>query len=1224
MTDFVHLHVHSDYSLLDGAASVKDLAKKARSLGMKHLAITDHGNMFGAIDFMNACLGDKDHPEEHPIHPIIGNEFYMAPGSRLEKKGAETGNKYYHLILLAASLEGYKNLLKLSSLAYTEGFYYKPRIDEELLVKYHRGLIGLSACVMGEIPSLILEGKTEAAEQRARWFRELLGDDNFYLELQDHGIREQKEANRALIEMSRRTGIPLAATNDIHYLEREDAVAQDILLCISTNKKRAETKRMRFEGSEFYFKSGDEMAALFPGCPEAISNTVRIAERCALEIPVVKTKDLPQYLPEFEIPAGFESADAYLRHLTMEGLEKRYPSPREAREPVSASSQAMPRGESPGKSGGTEFMSQGDWEKIVERAEYELGVIITMNFTGYFLIVADFINWAKERGIAVGPGRGSGAGSIVAYALRITDIDPLKYKLLFERFLNPERISMPDFDVDFCNERREEVIKYVTEKYGKERVGQIITFGTIKAKAVIKDVARALDIPLADAAMIADLIPPPEEPTRPMTLKRAFELEPKLRELETHPEYQELFALARKLEGKKRHASIHAAGVVIGKTSLTDYVPLYRDPKEGGVSTQFTMGFLEERGLVKMDFLGLKTLDLIGHTEDLIRQKGQNYASFSISDIDEHDEAALALLGEGKSECIFQFESEGMQNVLKQAKPGSIDDLTALTSLYRPGPMQYIPQFIESKWGRRKIAYPDPCLEDILKETYGVIVYQEQVMQVAQRIAGYSPGQADLLRRAMGKKKPEIIAKEQGPFIAGAVKQGFSKADADRIYEILAPFAGYGFNKSHAAAYSVLSYRTAWLKAHFPAEFMAANLSNEINSTVKEKLPEYIDVARQMGIPLDPPDVNRSGRLFTVVDGRIVYGLKAIKGIGDRPAEEIVACRKDGPYRDFIDFLNRVDIKTVGKKVIELLIQTGAFDQFEKIGQGRDCLTGNLEAAVNYVQNIKDDKKNGQSLFGDTGEKEYPDFAFKDFPRAGREQWLELEKGLLGYYASGHPMDAHRDTWKYAADLDLSQAEKAPDGTYTVVGILKTLRTHRDKKGNEMAFGTLQDYQGEIDLVFFASTWKDCRDKVQPDGIIALRGKIDRAGDSRKRGKPGLKVSSVPDLDRLAKTAARTAASAPVSVEAAASPPAGYTAPPFPAAPGQAIHIRLNRDAAEAEERLYPLRDYLTGNPGPCSVYIHVPLSNGETVIRTLTRTGPPAFGGALARCAGVAEVWEE
>jgi DNA polymerase-3 subunit alpha len=1204
MTDFVHLHVHSDYSLLDGAASVKDLAEKARSLGMRHLAITDHGNMFGAIDFMNACQGDRDHPVETPIHPIIGNEFYMAPNSRFEKKGSESGNKYYHLVLLAASREGYRNLLKLSSYAYTEGFYYKPRIDEELLVKYHRGLIGLSACIMGEIPCLVLDGKREAAEKRARWFRDLLGDGNFYLELQDHGIKEQKEANRALIEMSRRTGIPLVATNDIHYIEREDAAAQDILLCIGTNKKRSEVKRLRFDGDQFYFKTGDEMAALFPDCPEAISNTVRIAERCITDVPVVETAALPRYLPDFEIPEGFSDADAYLRHLTMEGLAKRYPG--ETSRPPHPT-------QAPQKKEGPE--AREDRGKILERAEYELGVIIDMGFTGYFLIVADFINWAKERGISVGPGRGSGAGSIVAYALRITDIDPLKYNLLFERFLNPARISMPDFDVDFCNERREEVIKYVTGKYGKDRVGQIITFGTLKAKAVIKDVARALDIPLSDAAMIADLIPPPDEPTQVMTLKKAFELEPKLGELERRPEYRELFALARKLEGKKRHASIHAAGVVIGKTDLTDYVPLYRDPKDGGVSTQFTMGFLEDRGLVKMDFLGLKTLDLIGHTEDLIRRRGGDFAGFSIKDIDEYDEATFALLGEGKSECVFQFESEGMQNVLKQAKPNSIDELTALTSLYRPGPMQYIPQFIESKWNRRAIKYPDPCLEDILKETYGVIVYQEQVMQVAQRIAGYTLGQADMLRRAMGKKKREIIEEEKGPFIAGAIKQGFSGADADRIYEILAPFAGYGFNKSHAAAYSVLSYQTAWLKAHFPAEFMAANLSNEINSTDKEKLPEYIDVARRMGIPLDPPDINRSGRLFTVAEGRIVYGLKAIKGIGDKSAEEIVACRKEGPYKDFIDFLNRVDIKTVGKKVIELLIQTGAFDEFGKIGQTRDRLRGSLEAAVDYVQGIKDDKKNGQSLFEDTGEKEYPDFVFKDFPETSREGWLEQEKELLGYYASGHPMDAHRETWKYAADLDLSQADKAPGGTYTLVGIVKNLRTHRDKKGKEMAFGTLQDYRGEIDLVFFASLWENCKDKIQPDGIVVLKGKIDPAGDIQKRS---FKVSSVPDINRLAETAARAAAA-----KEGAVPQAG-SAPPEP---WREVHIRLHETAAEQEETLYPLRDYLFQNSGPCSVFIHVPVSGRETVIRTTSQIKTPSDTGSLdtlRRCAAVAEVWRK
>jgi DNA polymerase-3 subunit alpha len=1152
MIDFVHLHVHSDYSLLDGAASVQNLAEKARKLGMKHLAITDHGNMFGVMDFMNACLGDKDHPVTNPIRPIIGNEFYMAPGSRLEKKGSEYRNKYYHLVLLASSAEGYRNLMKLSSYAYTEGFYYKPRIDDELLIRYHMGLIGLSACIAGEIPSLLLEGKAVEAEARACWFRDLLGPDNFYLEIQDHGLAAEKNVNPLLIGISRRTGIPLAATNDIHYLEREDAAAQDIFLCISTNKKRSDERRLRFEGSEFYFKTGEEMAALFPDCPEAISNTVRIAERCTVNIPIVETRDLPRYLPDFQIPPGFTDANAYLTHLAAEGLAKRYPGlPAETR----------------------------------ERMDYELDVIIKMGFTGYFLIVADFINWAKERGIAVGPGRGSGAGSIVAYALRITDIDPLKYKLLFERFLNPDRVSMPDFDVDFCNERRGEVIKYVTDKYGKDRVGQIITFGTLKARAVIKDVARALEISLDESNMIAKLIP--EDPK--MTLEKAFEQEPKLQELEKEPKYRELFELARKLEGKKRHASIHAAGVVIGKTDLTDYVPLYRDPKEGGVSTQFTMGFLEERGLVKMDFLGLKTLDLIGHTADIIRRRGGEFADFNIRDIDEQDKAVFALLGDGKSECIFQFESEGMQSILKQAKPASIDELTALTSLYRPGPMQYIPQYIESKWGRRAIEYPDPCLEDILKETYGVIVYQEQVMQVAQRIAGYTLGQADILRRAMGKKKAETIEKEKGPFIAGAVKQGFSEADADRIYEILAPFGGYGFNKSHAAAYSVLSYQTAWLKTHFPAEFMAANLTNEINNT--DKLQKYIDEVRKMDIPIDPPDINRSDRYFTVVEGRIVYGFIGIKGLGDASAREIVECRRDGPYRDFMDFLERVNIKTVGKKVIELLIQTGAFDRF---GRSRSCLAQNLERAVEYAQSKKDDKKYGQSsLFEDTGETEYPDFVFEDAPEWERSVLLQLERELIGFYFSGHPMDAYKGAWKKLVSLDLAHPERAVTGVdYTVVGIIKSLRPYQDKNGRWMGYVTLGDYNGDLDMIIFSSVWEKVRDLIAVDRILAFRGKF--RADSR-RDKMSFIVDEFLDIDSLRESS------------------------------WHEVHIRLEEQAAVEEEALYPLLDYLTDNSGSCTVFIHVPYQEGETVIRAAPRisvTPEPSYLDALTQYSGVADVW--
>jgi DNA polymerase-3 subunit alpha len=794
------------------------------------------------------------------------------------------------------------------------------------------------------------------------------------------------------------------------------------------------------------------------------------------------------------------------------------------------------------------------------------------------------------------------------------------------------------------------VIDYVTEKYCKEKVGQIITFGTMKAKAAVKDLARALDISIDESNMITKLIP--EDPK--MNLKKAFEQEPRLKELEENPKYQELFAMARKLEGKNRNSSIHASGVVIGKTDLTDYVPLYMDHKDGSIASQYTMDLIEPQGLVKMDFLGLKTLDLIDHSVKLIRRRGGEYANFDSEKISEtgtpESDAVFKMLGEGRSYGIFQFESEGMQKTLKEAQPASIEDLIALNALYRPGPMDNIPQFIASKNGRQPIVYPDPSLEGILKETYGVIVYQEQVMQVARIIAGYSLGQADLLRRAMGKKKMEVMVTEKAKFIAGAVERGFAAADADRIFEILIPFAGYGFNKSHAAAYAVLAYQTAYLKANFPVEFMAANMSNEISSV--DKLPLYIDEARRMGIPIDPPDINRSGPLFTVVDGRIVYGFSGIKGVGFAPADEIVACRKDGPYKSFTDFLDRVNIRTVGKKVIELLILTGAFDGFE---QSREVLQGNLERAVDYAQNIKDDKKFGQtSLFGDTGEKEYPDFEFESFPEASREDRLKIEKELIGFYFSGHPMDVHKKTWEYAADLNLAQIEAAPDGTYTLVGIIKTLRTHHDKNGKEMCFASIGDYNGEADLVFFSKTWEKCRDEVVPDKIVALKGRLDRSRDN-KRDKPSIMVNSVLDIDRLAKTAANSKsppAAAAQATYAAQSAPAGTPAAAdavSPAAPGpfatagtlntsaggaaqvpaepswREVHIKLDEAAAENEETLFPLRDYLIDNRGPCEVYIHLNLSEGERVIRTTTQMGAAATTesiDALARCAGVAEVW--
>jgi len=1098
MTEFVHLHVHSDNSIQDAAVSVMALADRAEELGMTHLALTDHGNMFGAMEFIAACaetlvVGKDENgedKEEHvkrknPINPIIGCEVYVSPGSRFEKKGAENENRYYHLILLAASREGYFNLVKLCSYAYTEGFYYRPRIDEELLAKYHGGLIALSACASGEIPRLIQAGKNDEAEAKALYYRDLFGNDeegnpNFYLEIMEHGIPagalrgnnlSQKDINNAVVKISRQTGIPLVATNDVHYLRKEDHIAHDILLCIGTGKVRTEEKRKKYYGDQFYLKTGDEMARLFGEYPEAIENTVLIAKRCNADVPRIETGDLPRYLPDFEIPGGFDSIDSYLRSLAVEGLEKRY-----AREMTAGSTK---------------------WEEVKKRCEYELDIIITMGFTGYFLIVADFINWAKDMGIDVGPGRGSGAGSIVAYALRITDIDPLKYGLLFERFLNPERISMPDFDIDFCNERREEVISYVTEKYGKEKVSQIITFGTLGAKAVIKDVARVLSISIPESDAISKLIPFAQK----MTLEKAFEENPKLVEMEKDPRYTELFSLARKLEGLKRHSSIHAAGIVISRNDLIDYVPLYRDPKTGGVATQYSMNYLEGCGLVKMDLLGLKTLDLLHHTEELIRRRGPDWSNFSILNVREDDEATFAMLGEGRSFGVFQFESEGMQNTLRQAKPEKIEDLLALNALYRPGPMANIPQFIECKNGRRAITYLHPNLESVLKETYGVIVYQEQVMQVARIIAGYSMGQADDLRRAMGKKKKEAIQKGKLSFLEGAAKQGFSKDEASRIYDILVPFGGYGFNKSHAAVYAVLAYRTAYLKANFPAEFMAANLSNEINSADKDKLSECISEARKMGIEVDPPDINRSDKFFTVVDGRIVFGFLGIKGVGSAPADEIILSRQDPatgvvrPYTGFMDFLDRVTLQAnqanqhiVSRKVIELLIKTGAFDSF---GINRPTLLANMEAAIDHAQNKKNEAKFGQvSLFEDTGEKTFPDFEFTQMPEMDRTEQLSIERELIGFYFSGHPLDAWKELWKQHVTLDTSNLDNVVPGTYIVIGMLKSLKTVTDKTGKAMAFGTLEDYRGEIELAFFGDVWAANRDKLRQDDIVAIKGRV--------------------------------------------------------------------------------------------------------------------------------------
>ncbi len=1106
---------------------------------MTHLALTDLGNMFGALRFYQEC-------RKKGVVPIVGMEAYVAQESRLSKSGTETGNRYSRLVLLARDAAGYKNLIELSSIGYLEGFYYKPRIDDEALAERADGLIALSGSLAGEIPGLIVRNRVEDAKRRALFYRDLFGEGNFYLELVEHGVPEERIVNRTLAEISRDTGIPMVAANDCHYVVRDDANAQDILVCIGTNKKKHEQNRAKFISNEYYIKSADEMALLFSEYPGAIENTLRIAERCKLEI------DLPgPMLPDYEIPDGFASPGDYLRDLTRRGLEKRYESVSEA---------------------------------LTARADYELDTIITMGFTGYFLIVWDFIRFAKDNGIPVGPGRGSGAGSIVAYALQITDIDPIQYGLLFERFLNPDRVSMPDFDIDFCFERRQEVIDYVNLKYGHDKVGQIITFGTLKAKAVIRDVARVLDIPLSETDQIAKLVPAAAK-----SLAQAMEMEPKLKELRERGEvYAELVDTSLKLEGLSRHASTHAAGIVIGKEKLTNYVPLYRDPKTGSISTQYTMDLLEECGLVKMDFLGLKTLTLIKNTEALIRK---TEPKFDIETVSEADPATFKMLGDGKSACVFQFESSGMQNVLKRARPTRIEELIALNALYRPGPMENIDQFVDSKWGRSPITYPHPALEKILKETYGVIVYQEQVMEIVRIIAGFSLGQADILRRAMGKKKREAMEKMKVEYLNGAERLGIGAKTAEEIFTLLEPFAGYGFNKSHAAAYSILAYKTAFLKANYPAEFMAANLTNEINTP--DKFAQYMAEARLMGIEILPPDVNLSEKKFTVVGQKIIYGLMGIKNVGSAAVDEVLRAREEnGPFKSFPEFLERVDLKTANRKVVEMFIQSGVFD---RLSSNRATLMHNLDRLIDIAVQKRNSGKFGQvSLFETCQDEEFPEIELVEVEEWPEIERLRYEKENLGFYFSGHPLDDYRTIWKNRTDLNIARvARAAPDRVYSVVGLLKGLRTILTRKGTQMGFGMLEDYNGSIEMVFFSDVFEKFKDRLIEESIVGILGKVDTG-----RGQPQIIV---------------TEARKPEEMEERES--------------GE-IHVRIN-ESFEAEEDLYHLRANLLEHTGACPLFLHLSAngSGTDTIIRAssqLTVSSREEAMDAIRKLPGVTEVWKQ
>ncbi|MFA6856449.1 MAG: DNA polymerase III subunit alpha [Treponema sp.] len=1175
VSNFVHLHVHSDYSLLDGASKLDTLIARAKQLNMKALALTDHGNMFGALNFEHICHANG-------INPIVGEEFYVADGDHTVQEKNRYGGKYYHLILLCENETGYKNMSWLSSRAFTEGLYYgKPRIDFELLKKYHQGIICLSACIQGELPQMLLHGDEADAEALIKQYSELFGPDHYYVELQDHGLPEQKKVAPKLIAIAKKLNIPMVVTNDVHYCYRDDAEAQEVLRCIGFKKLLSEPHQTMGDGrSEWFLKSGQEMAQLFPDYPEMMANTVKIAAMCSLTIPQYKTQQLKDCLPRFTIPEQFPTQDSYVLHLVETGLRKRY---------------------------------KAITKEILDRAMYELGIIFNMGFSGYFLVVWEFINWSKEHNIPIGPGRGSGAGSLVAYAMTITDIDPFRFKLIFERFLNPERVSMPDFDVDMDYDFRQDIIQHTRDLYGDKQVGHIVTFGSLKAKAVIADVGRVLGIPLSEVNMLKKGIP--DNPKA--KLKDAFTPPDEkhsdngqLIQYRDDPRYKKLFDLCFKLENINRNTGLHASGMVIALTPLPDWAPVFKDPKTGEVGVQYTMDIIEPCGLVKMDYLGLKTLSLIRYAENIInKHRKPGEPEFSTEQVSETDKETFDLFSRGDTVAVFQFESPGMQKILRQAQPRKLEDLVALNALYRPGPMDYIPKYIEGKLHPETVTYPDPCLKDILEETYGVMVYQEQVMQVAQRIAGFSLGGADMLRRAMGKKKIEVLMGKKKEFIEGAVKNGFTEQHAGDIFEIMVPFAGYGFNKSHAAAYTVVAYRTGWLKCHKPAEFMAANLTNEITST--DGLPAYIAEARRMGIAVDAPDVNRSDTIFDVVDGRIVFGLKGIKGMGDAAATNIVKEReRAGSYADFMDFLDRVDLKTVNKHAIEVLIKTGAFD---KLGKNRPTLIKNLDRAYDYASAKKVGNEYGQEdLFGGTDEKVFADFVFDEVEDMPRMEKLNEEKELIGSYVSGHPLDDYKLAIQNAVTLNsqninreakFAKAEKdalAASGAnswqnrnsgreYVALGLLMELRSIRTKKGTEMAFGKLQDYNGAIDVTFFPKTWESMKMQVHNDSIYAVKGKVDGSRDV-----PSLIVDSIEDPNQLQ---ARSI---------------------------QEVHVELENTYNSAAD-IIKLKDFLFGKTGKCCVYFHVDTSNGPYIVKANEQLTVPSDSetiGELKDLPYVKDVW--
>jgi len=1044
MAEFVHLHVHTQYSLLDGAIRLPELMAKTKEYNMPAIAITDHGNLFGAIEFY-------DMAKKAGLKPIIGCEVYVAKDHK-KKAGKE---KLTHLLLLSENEKGYKNLLKLVSISYLEGFYYKPRVDKELLSRYHEGLIAMSACLHGEIPALLLKGNYEEAKKVAETYMDIFGKENFFLELQANGLPEQKIVNKELVTLSQELGLPLVATNDCHYLQKSDAYAHDILLCIQTGKNVNDKNRLRFRNDQFYFKSPQEMIATFDEVPQAIKNTIIIAERCHLEL------ELGNYhFPIFSVPEG-KTLESYLHTLAEEGLERKLDEKK---------------------------IGESDRKIYRKRLKYELEIIERMGFASYFLIVADIIGYAKKKGIPVGPGRGSAAGSLVAYALDITEINPLEYGLLFERFLNPERKSLPDIDTDICMERRDEVLKYIFQKYGgKEYVAQIITFGKMQARAVIRDVGRALDMSYQEVDKIAKLIPP----ILNITLADAVSAEPRLRELAKRDKrVQTLLNIAQALEGLPRHASTHAAGIVIsGEKPLVHYLPLYRGNK-GEVVTQFDMKGVERIGLIKFDFLGLKTLTVIDKTLSLIeKHKGIRP---DLSKIPLDDKSTYQLLRCGDTIGVFQLESSGMKELLRRLKPNCFEDLIALIALYRPGPLEsgMVDEFINRKYGKIPIKYELPQLEPILKETYGVILYQEQVMQIAVTLAGYTLGEADNLRKAMGKKLKELMAKERNRFIEGAIKKGIPKEKAKYIFNLMEKFAGYGFNKSHSTAYALIAYRTAYLKAHYPVEFMAALLTCEMSSM--DELVKYVNECRDKNIEILPPDINHSEIDFIVENGKIRFGLAAIKNVGISAAVEILKARKKGPFISLMDFCQRVDLQKVNKRVIESLIKAGAFDGLKV---KRSQLMFILPKTIDKLQQ-KQRQINQPSLFEkkETSKNQLPEV----------EEWSEdmrlaYEKEALGLYLTGHPLKSYEKILKSLSNTNTEEILELPDHAPVMLGgIVTELKETNSKKGERMAFFTLEDTRGKVEVVVFSSVYQQAREYLFGEQPIFVTGHISKDENTSK------------------------------------------------------------------------------------------------------------------------------